>query len=59
MMMEGFSGADAAAVAREAAMIAINDYLISKGDLKAPDFKITRKHFEGAIDACKRRRPVG
>jgi transitional endoplasmic reticulum ATPase len=59
MMMGGFSGADAAAAAREAAMITINDYLLSKGDLNAPDFKITRKHFEAAIDACKRRRPVG
>jgi transitional endoplasmic reticulum ATPase len=49
--MVGFTGADVASICREAAVIAIEEYIDNKGDLEKPDFTINQKHFEDAINA--------
>jgi transitional endoplasmic reticulum ATPase len=48
-LSEGFTGADVAAVSREAAMRAIDRYVAGNGDPEAPDFKIAEKDYAGAI----------
>lgn len=47
--MLGYTGADVASICREAAMLAIKEYIENKEDLVKPDFKINQKHFEDTI----------
>jgi transitional endoplasmic reticulum ATPase len=53
--MVGFTGADIAAICREAAVMAIEEYIHNKGDIEKPDFIITQKHFQKAIDSYSKR----
>ncbi len=53
--MDGFTGADVASVCREAAVMAIEEYIDNKGNLEKPDFIIKQKHFEKAIDSYRQR----
>jgi transitional endoplasmic reticulum ATPase len=53
--MSGFTGADVASICREAAMIAIQEYIDNKGELEKPDFRINQRHFEEAINAYRKR----
>ncbi len=52
--MVGFTGADVSHICREAAMIAIKEYVEKEGDTGKPDFKIHQKHFEEAINIFKK-----
>lgn len=52
--MIGFTGADVTSICREAALMAIEDYITKKGDLEKPDFIIDQKHFQKAIDSYKK-----
>lgn len=52
--MSGFTGADVASICREAAMIAIQEYIYNKGELENPDFRINQRHFEEAINAYRK-----
>ncbi len=54
MLMVGLTGADVAYICREAAMLAINEYIENEGDIGKPDFKIYQKHFEEAINTYKK-----
>ncbi len=56
--MEGFTGADVASVCREAAMMAIEEYIRNKGDLEKPDFIINQKYFAMAIDSYRQRQKM-
>lgn len=56
--MPGFTGADVASICREAAMIAIQEYIDNKGELEKPDFKINQRHFEEAINAYRKRHEI-
>ncbi|MDO9097688.1 MAG: CDC48 family AAA ATPase [Candidatus Methanoperedens sp.] len=56
--MPGFTGADVASICREAAMIAIQEYIDNKGELEKPDFKIHQRHFEEAINAYRKRHEI-
>jgi len=53
--MVGFTGADVAAICRESGLIAIEEYIHNNGDIEKPDFIITQKHFQKAIDSYKNR----
>ncbi len=53
--MGGFTGADVASACREAAVMAIEEYIGNKGDLEKPDFIIKQKHFVKAIDSYRQR----
>lgn len=52
--MTGLTGADVASVCREAAMIAIEEYIENNGDIEKPDFKVDQKHFETAINTYRK-----
>ncbi len=52
--MAGFTGADVAAVCREAVMIAIEEYIADKGNLEKPDFRVNQEHFETAINSYRK-----
>jgi transitional endoplasmic reticulum ATPase len=54
MLMVGLTGADVSYACREAAMLAIKEYIENEGDLKKPDFSIHQKHFEEAINTYKK-----
>ncbi|MDP2845567.1 MAG: AAA family ATPase, partial [Candidatus Methanoperedens sp.] len=56
--MPGFTGADVASICREAAMIAIQEYIDNKGELEKPDFKIHQRHFEEVINAYRKRHEI-
>jgi len=47
--IRGFTGADVASICREAAMLAMMEYIESSGNLEKPDFTIDQGHFEKAI----------
>ncbi|MCE8423942.1 MAG: AAA family ATPase, partial [Candidatus Methanoperedens sp.] len=53
--MIGFTGADIASICREAAVMAIEEYINNKGDFEKPDFIITQEHFQKAIDSYGKR----
>jgi len=53
--MVGFTGADVAAICRESGLIAIEEYIHDNGDIEKPDFIITQKHFQKAIDSYNNR----
>jgi len=52
--MVGLTGADVASICREAAMLAIKEYVENNKDIGNLDFKITQKHFEEAINIYKK-----
>lgn len=54
MLMVGLTGADVSYICREAAMLAIKEYIENEGDIGKPDFKIHQKHFEEAINTYKK-----
>jgi len=54
MLMLGLTGADISYICREAAMLAINEYIESEEDIEKPNFKIQQKHFEDAINSYKK-----
>jgi transitional endoplasmic reticulum ATPase len=54
MLMIGLTGADVAYICREAAMLAIKEYIENEGDIEKPDFKIYQRHFEEAINTYKK-----
>jgi len=54
MLMMGLTGADISYICREAAMLAINEYIESEEDIGNPNFKIQQKHFEEAISSYKK-----
>ena len=54
MLMVGLTGADVSYICREAAMIAIKEYIDNEGDIGKPDFKIYQKHFKEAINTYKK-----
>jgi transitional endoplasmic reticulum ATPase len=54
MLMVGLTGADVSYICKEAAMLAIEEYIENEGDIGKPDFKIHQKHFEEAIDTYKK-----
>jgi transitional endoplasmic reticulum ATPase len=54
ILMLGLTGADISYICREAAMLAINEYIESEEDIEKPDFKIQQKHFEEAINSYKK-----
>lgn len=56
--MPGFTGADVASICREAAMIAMQEYIDNKGELEKPDFRINQKHFEDAINTYRKRHGI-
>jgi transitional endoplasmic reticulum ATPase len=53
--MVGFTGADIAAICRESALMAIEEHINNKGDIEKPDFIISQKHFQKAIDSYSKR----
>lgn len=53
--MVGLTGADVASICREAAVMAIEEYIDNKGDLEKPDFIINQKQFVKAIDSYGQR----
>lgn len=53
--MAGFTGADIAAICRESGLMAIEEYIHNNGDIEKPDFIITQKHFQNAIDSYSNR----
>lgn len=54
MLMLGLTGADISYICREAAMLAINEYIESEEDIEKPNFKIQQKHFEQAISSYQK-----
>ncbi len=54
MLMVGLTGADVSYICKEAAMLAIEEYIENEGDIGKPDFKIHQKHFEYAINTYKK-----
>jgi transitional endoplasmic reticulum ATPase len=54
--MRGFTGADLASIAREAAMLAIKEYIEKKGNMNKVSFRIRMKHFEEAVGGYKKMR---
>ncbi len=56
--MAGLTGADISHICREAAMIAIKEYVEKEGDMGKPDFKINQEHFEEAISTFKKTHEV-
>ncbi len=54
MLMVGLTGADVSYICREAAMLAIKEYIENEGDIGKPDFKIHQKHFEEAINTYEK-----
>lgn len=50
-LMHGFTGADVAFICREAAVLAIKEYIENNGNPEKPDFKINQRHFEEAINS--------
>lgn len=56
--MLGFTGADIASICREAAMIAMQEYIDNKGELEKPDFMINQTHFVEAINTYRKRHEI-
>ncbi len=54
MLMAGLTGADVSYICKEAAMLAIEEYIENEGDVGKPDFKIHQKHFEDSINIYKK-----
>lgn len=54
MLTIGLTGADVAYVCREAAMLAIKEYIENEGNIEKPDFKIHQRHFEEAVNTYKK-----
>ncbi len=52
--MEGFTGADVASICSEAVVTAIEEYIEDNGNLEKPNYKVSQKHFEDAINIFRK-----